>query len=371
MHNKPKMIIFILLFVSFTLALDCENDEVDLGWGNCNDIVFDSSDTDGCMLSGCFSIKETTRLNFSYITLGVFPINIGELINLTELHLSDCGITGSIPTNIKNLDQLVFFGVYDNDLGLSDSLGINSNLTGQIPIEIGSLEALSSLRLENNNLVGNIPNELGDLTNLTQLILSGNQLEGEFPISITSMISLETLSIRGNKLTGEIPNEIGNLINLTVLDLGYNNFSGYIPNQISDLKSLYLLSFSNNNLLGEIPIEIAGMDLFYCTLNDNELTGDIPEQFCDFYLIDLSNNFFCSPYPDCLTADEIGFQETQICLDCTLGDVNGDSMVNVLDIVSLINKIVDGNYNECSDINLDGKLNILDAVILVNLILEP
>ena len=52
------------------------------------------------------------------------------------------------------------------------------------------------------------------------------------------------------------------------------------------------------------------------------------------------------------------------------GDINGDGILNILDIVSLINLILSGDFEEAGDINGDGILNILDIVSLVNLILE-
>ena len=53
------------------------------------------------------------------------------------------------------------------------------------------------------------------------------------------------------------------------------------------------------------------------------------------------------------------------------GDVNGDEIVNVLDIVVTINLILSGNeYLQSADQNLDGIVNVLDIVTLVNLILS-
>ncbi len=52
------------------------------------------------------------------------------------------------------------------------------------------------------------------------------------------------------------------------------------------------------------------------------------------------------------------------------GDVNGDGILNILDLVSLANLILDNNYLIAGDLNQDGQLNILDIVILVNAILE-
>ena len=58
------------------------------------------------------------------------------------------------------------------------------------------------------------------------------------------------------------------------------------------------------------------------------------------------------------------------CYYCDLGDVNCDGELNVLDIVSLVNIIMDdGEYTEYGDVNEDGYLNILDVVTLVNWVL--
>ena len=57
--------------------------------------------------------------------------------------------------------------------------------------------------------------------------------------------------------------------------------------------------------------------------------------------------------------------------DSAIGDVNGDCELNILDVITLVNIIMDdGEYTEYGDLNYDGYLNILDVVTLVNIILE-
>ena len=53
-----------------------------------------------------------------------------------------------------------------------------------------------------------------------------------------------------------------------------------------------------------------------------------------------------------------------------LGDINGDGIPNILDLVSLINLVLSNEYINTGDLNEDGTLNILDVVLLANLILD-
>ena len=54
-----------------------------------------------------------------------------------------------------------------------------------------------------------------------------------------------------------------------------------------------------------------------------------------------------------------------------LGDLNGDSLINVVDIVQLVN-IALGLSPEitAADINEDGIINVLDVIQLVNIVLD-
>ena len=59
-------------------------------------------------------------------------------------------------------------------------------------------------------------------------------------------------------------------------------------------------------------------------------------------------------------------------LDIQLGDINGDFIVNILDIIVIVDMIVTGNIENISiaDFNQDGAVNILDIVSIVNFILD-
>ena len=60
-------------------------------------------------------------------------------------------------------------------------LSVN-RLRGEIPPEIGNLPNLTHLHLGENQLSGKIPAEIGSLTNLTELYLNNNQLSGEITV---------------------------------------------------------------------------------------------------------------------------------------------------------------------------------------------
>ena len=60
----------------------------------------------------------------------------------------------------------------------------------------------------------------------------------------------------------------------------------------------------------------------------------------------------------------------EIPLDELLGDINGDDLLNILDIVSLVTLVLNGVDNPVADMNEDGLLNILDIVTLVTLVLN-
>ncbi|MDP6936986.1 MAG: hypothetical protein QGF36_06100, partial [Candidatus Marinimicrobia bacterium] len=55
--------------------------------------------------------------------------------------------------------------------------------------------------------------------------------------------------------------------------------------------------------------------------------------------------------------------------DTLLGDLNGDGVLNVVDVVIAVDYILNGEYNGIGDMNGDGSLNVVDIIILVGQIL--
>ena len=56
--------------------------------------------------------------------------------------------------------------------------------------------------------------------------------------------------------------------------------------------------------------------------------------------------------------------------DWFMGDVNLDQNADILDIITLVNDIIEGNYNYLADINQDEVVNIQDIILLIQIILS-
>jgi len=206
----------------------------------------------------------TLLLNSNSLT-GIIPIEIGDLIYLTNFQLVNNNLSGTIPIEIGNLNLLTSF-----------NLSLNS-LTGNLPSEIGNLSSLSFFRIGNNDLDGSIPSELWELVDLFFLDLSSNQFTGELPAEISNLSNIVTLLLYNNELSGPIPSEIGELINLNSLRLSLNLLSDSIPTEIGNLTNLQTLNLNNNSLVGPVPVEIGNLsNLTTLNLNSNQLDGNLP-----------------------------------------------------------------------------------------------
>nr|XP_043613220.1 receptor-like protein EIX2 [Erigeron canadensis] len=92
-----------------------------------------------------------------------------------------------------------------------------------------TLGFVKSIDLSSNNLTGKIPNELSNLQQLLQLNLSTNALQGEIPRKIGQMKELLTLDLSNNNLLGVLPSSMALMTSLNYLDVSHNNLSGRIP----------------------------------------------------------------------------------------------------------------------------------------------
>ena len=196
-----------------------------------------------------------------------YNVNTDADGRVTYLALWENNLRGTLPAELGNLDQLTELPLQDN------------YLTGSIP-DLGGLTNLTLLRMWNNQLTGKIPASLSNLTNLRYLELWENQLTGPIP-DLRLLTGLVFLDLHGNQLSGNIPSMSG-LTNLEEMRLNDNLLSGEIPD-LSGLTSLERLYLENNQLSEEIPASLDSLtSLVNLYLHQNKLTGEIPASLGNF-----------------------------------------------------------------------------------------
>ena len=219
-----------------------------------------------------------------------YPDCVAEFVGYQ--YSEDCAsnyLFDGICTEQSDLDVLQKF--IDNS-SETINMEMDDNNNGIIePIELGTQHWWDG-RLTELNCNYDLANEFA---------LSDLGLSGEIPQEIGTLDSLEFLWLEDNQLTGPIPSEIGNLSKLKYLIMHYNQLSDSIPSEIGNLSNLEILKLDNNQLTGYIPESICDL-----TLEFNGWNNLFGEDFAVY------NNQLCPPYPDCVDA-YVGLQNTTNC----------------------------------------------------------
>ena len=126
---------------------------------------------------------------------------------------------------------------------------------------------------------------------------------------------------------------------------GYNIFYGMIDIYTDGMVNIQQINDDDSNLIQKDPIIYKGGDSLYCFWSD---------QRHGHYEIYFSK----------------GLNES-----ITLGDVNQDSIIDILDIILMINFILGESSPDTieeisSDLNSDGIINIQDIILIINMILN-
>lgn len=158
--------------------------------------------------------------------------------------------------------------------------------------------------------------------------------------------------------------------NLGVCEITNSIFSNNTPEHFGAAYGNLLWSdihFMNDTLAGtwEDTIGIINTDPLFANpdLGDYYLQPDSP-------CIDAGDPDY-TPDPDGSVTD-LGAYPFSPFYECELmGDTNLDGAINVQDIITLINFIINLVPCLCADMNQSGEVDVLDAILIVNLILEP
>ncbi|MED6189415.1 hypothetical protein PIB30_095763 [Stylosanthes scabra] len=228
----------------------------------------------------------------------------------SQLHLVDLShnkLEGHVPLSFFRLKGLRFLQLSENEFNGTIHL-----------VAIHNLPSLHTLGLSNNNLYSTFPI-------MKYLLLASCKLE-EFPSFLRNQSQLHALDLSNNQIHGTIPNWIWRFESLVYLNLS-NNFLTSLEGPLENLNSnLYILDLHSNHLHGSVPtftkyaVHVdyssnrfsyvpSNMNkhipfLYFFSLSNNSLQGEIDDLFCNFSslrLLDLSYNSFSGSIPKCLT----------------------------------------------------------------------
>ncbi|EMS60554.1 Leucine-rich repeat receptor-like protein kinase PXL2 [Triticum urartu] len=221
------------------------------------------------------SFKSLTKLKTFFAAncslTGHFPSYVAQMPELELLDLSVNAMNGSIPPAIWNLTKLQTVALYAN------------NFTGEVVIDDGAFGAVNLVMIDlsaNHRLTGPIPESFGLLSKLNTLNLFNNSFSGEIPASIGRLPSLETLKLFSNRLTGTLPPDLGknSSAGLMYIEVDDNEITGAIPEGLCANGKFQSLTASNNRLNGPIPAGLARCaTLNNLVLDNNQLSGEVPE----------------------------------------------------------------------------------------------
>ncbi|KAK4400923.1 putative inactive receptor kinase [Sesamum angolense] len=147
---------------------------------------------------------------------------------VVSVRLPGVGFQGPIPENtLSRLSALQILSLRSN--------GIN----GTFPLDFGNLKNLTSLYLQYNNFSGPLPLDFSVWRKLSVVNLSNNGFNGHIPSSFSSLNQLTALNLAENSLSGEIPDL--HLPNLQLLNLSGNNLVGSVPRSLQRFpKSVFM-----------------------------------------------------------------------------------------------------------------------------------
>ncbi|XP_038722533.1 receptor-like protein EIX2 isoform X2 [Tripterygium wilfordii] len=254
-------------------------------------------------VTGLTSLKhlKMRAVNLSKVS-SEWIVALNKLQFLTELDLSDCGLSGSIASlSYLNFTSLTVMDLSGNlfishlpswfvNISRLVSLDISfSGLYGRIPLGFGELPNFQIFRLSSNDNLTASCSQLfrGSWERIEVIDLFLNKLHGKLPASFGNMTSLTHFDLFANGVEGGIPSSIGRLCNLQYIDLSANNLTGSLPEFLegtenclsgSTLPSLQHLDWSNNHLVGILPKWLGQLsNLGILNLLYNSLEGPIPD----------------------------------------------------------------------------------------------
>lgn len=257
-----------------------------------------------------------------------------------------------------------------------------------------------AIHLSNKNLSGTIPASLFAMPNLQKLDLSQNHLSGDLETLITSVETannLEEVNLSYNQLSGTVPNAINQLSKLTVLDLSYNKLHA-IEGVLSSNK-LTSLNLSNQEividpirLIKNPSLKLPSICLYDHTaqkldvypnfrISSDNISAELRYVDGKYWIFNSTNNIRIPSGQELTITQRNGSavnSHSSFKVLFEQGDANMDDGVDLLDIQHTLNYIINElesgmyvsfNYSAANTYT-DVLINVQDIVSTVNIIMD-
>ena len=149
--------------------------------------------------------------------------------------------------------------------------------------------------------------------------------------------------------------------------LAYIDYGGYLSNWGGDDHPEMKIAFFNENGLQIEQTDILDTYNSYWTLLRNE--QQLPENTYSAKMILMGTRYAGDDNDSYFDDLFLKIWQHEDCF-ATVGDLNNDEIINILDVILIINLVLNNTYDYLGDLNTDGIINILDIVQLVTIILN-
>lgn len=245
--------------------------------------------------------------------LGRLRIDVPERIPSLEFNFLQYGSTEADPERQRQALMDLYDATGGDDWHYKDNWGSDLPLKEWYGIYTDRNGSVTAVVLDGNGLVGELPESIGDLGYI-DIYLSSNGLSGEVP---SSAFRVNDIDLSRNSFTSiqEItdPDECF----IRSFNLAENRLDGSLPEDITRLPMLHSADLSYNYFTGEIPRSYSGLDVIHIILNNNFLSGKIPQGVLD-------SEWFKEAWPSVISQKGLGFDLEDAVIPMPLFFVNDD-----------------------------------------------
>ena len=342
------------------LWVDIYSGEEEFDWTHSNAVYYDSQ------LNSVFvSMRNLSRITAIDYSTKEILWNLGETEFMNESSFEDSfGFSHQHSSQITDDNNLIFFdNGRDNNPEVSRCMEVdfNSGESAELVWEYVLPDSMLTLsRGECDRLLNN--NTLISAGRTGNVIELNEDNETIWHVNVKSDQGANVSIYRSER----------------ILNLYPNIFSFKIEDLLGQYGN-YLLENSTNSLSFNIYNQGWSDQLFHYVIFDNDGSILFSEEvsisanqqadlMLDISSFESDNNYTLKVFENSTPQK---FQSISFYKSFSTGDVNFDSVIDVLDIVLIVNIVLNSNeFNEAADLNNDDSNNILDVVMVVNLILN-